>query len=481
MRYLYSEWSVDLRALGLARIALGLVLIADVCLRWSDLGKFYTDDGIFPREMLTDPSSPFYHSWNPSFFQISGGALWANVLFAVALFVGVMVVLGYRTRLFTILAFLWLLSVQIRNPLILQAGDDYLRLMFLWGIFLPWGTRFSLDAIETESKEHHHFDLSVFTALVQIGALYLCTALMKTSVEWHSGADALYYALSLDQMIKPLGTVIYPNEVLLSALTRASLVLEYLIPVLIFMPWQNKFFRSVAFVGLLLFHLGIELTMHVGLFSWISISVALILLPGNWVDVLERVFRFVWSIFFHVKYILPYRNPVSMKKLPNAAQFAILTLTTIGVLKNMDSLGVPFGKMESAVEKVSRGIGLHQHWGMFAPAVYKDDGWYVYEATTGDGKIDLLTGKDASEDKPEKMFDRYGSARKRKLGENLRFEWNSSIRKPLCDHLITTWNAEHPKKQVEELRVVYMLEQTLPNYQESPIRRQELVHCNCDD
>lgn len=479
--YLRSEWSVDLRALGLTRIALGLVFVADVCMRWSDLSMFYTDDGIFPREMLTDPESAFYHYWNPSLFLLSGSALWANVLFAAGLFVGVMVVLGYRTRLFTLLAFLWLLSVQIRNPLILQAGDDYLRLMFLWGIFLPWGVRYSLDAFETKAREHDHFDLSVFAVLIQVGALYLCTALMKSSPEWHSGSDALYYALSLDQMVKPLGIAIYANGGFLAAMTRASLVLEYLVPILIFMPWQNKFFRLIVFMGLLLFHLGIELTMHVGLFSWICVSAALTLLPATSIKLVEKGFRFVKRFFLHVKYSLPYHNPVSVKKPPVAIKFLIVVLASIGVLKNMDSLGMPFGKMESAVEQVSRGIGLHQHWGMFAPSVYKDDGWYIYEATTEEGKIDLLTGREVSEGKPERIFKRYGSARKRKLGENLRFEWNSGARKPLCEYLIQSWNAEHQKKQVEELSVVYMLERTLPNYQESPIRRQELVQCNCDD
>lgn len=485
LRYLKSEWAIDLRALGLMRIALGLMLLVDVYRRWLDSCMFYTDQGVLPRSFLTEPSTAFYHSWNPSFFMFTGGGLGMHLLFGLGILIALFVVLGYRTRLFSILAFLWLLSIQIRNPLILQGGDDYLRLMFLWGAFSPWGSRYSLDAWALRTKEHGHLDLSIFALLLQVTAVYLCTALMKSSAEWHTHANALYYALSLDQMIKAPGVWLLPQERILEQLTRATLVLEYLTPVLIFMPWQNRFFRSVAFVGLLVFHLGVELTMHVGLFSWVSISAALLLIPGNWMTQIERMSSRITQpihwLYFQFKYLLPYRNPIGVCRICFGWQILLGSLIVLGLLKNADSLNAPLGKYERTVERVARGSGLFQHWGMFAPSVYKDDGWYILEARTENVKIDLVTGEEVSYEKPVEIFSRYGNARRRKLGENLRFEWNATLRAPYCAYLLEKWNREHPQKQVEELRVLYMLERTLPDYQTAPIEKEVITRCTCDE
>ncbi len=42
----------------------------------------------------------------------------------------------------------WLLftSLCVRNPFIVHGGDDLLKMMLFWGIFVPWGARYSVDS-----------------------------------------------------------------------------------------------------------------------------------------------------------------------------------------------------------------------------------------------------------------------------------------------------------------------------------------------
>jgi hypothetical protein len=67
------------------------------------------------------------------------------VLFAIAALVAIALLVGYRTRLATVLLAL-LASLQARNPTLIQGGDNLLLLLLFWGMFLPLGARFAIDA-----------------------------------------------------------------------------------------------------------------------------------------------------------------------------------------------------------------------------------------------------------------------------------------------------------------------------------------------
>jgi len=93
--------STDIRALALMRICIAFVIILDLSIRISDLEAFYASTGAVPLAMV------FEHVWNNyhiSLHTISG--LWQVqfVLFMVAYFCAIMLLIGYRTRLFTILS-----------------------------------------------------------------------------------------------------------------------------------------------------------------------------------------------------------------------------------------------------------------------------------------------------------------------------------------------------------------------------------------
>ena len=97
---------MDLRALAIMRIAIGIVLIFDLLVRATDLLAFYTDYGVLPREAVIMNLRQIHFL---SLHLISGELNFQILLFLIALWCNVQVLIGNRTKLYTVLAWLLLL------------------------------------------------------------------------------------------------------------------------------------------------------------------------------------------------------------------------------------------------------------------------------------------------------------------------------------------------------------------------------------
>ena len=271
LQKLKKNYALDIRALSLMRIALALVLLADLCIRATSLTAFYTGEGVLP---YPEAALAFWRNGYFSLFQLSESFWYAVFLFAVTGFIYLCLLLGYRTRIFSVLAWLMLLSMHNRNPAVLQCGDDELRLLLFWGIFLPWGNFYSVESKRYPGlqSETNYFDVPGIAYVFLIFSVYFFTGMLKDSPEWDSTeASAFYYALSLDQMTWPLAKVLLPHYGLLKLLTLSAKWLEICAPFLLFVPFKNSWFRMLLFFLLCGLQFCISLTLFVGLFYIISI------------------------------------------------------------------------------------------------------------------------------------------------------------------------------------------------------------------
>ena len=198
MKYL----SFDLRALAFMRIGVAIAILVDLLIRVSDLEAFYSDSGVLPLELL------FRNGWNEYFVSVHTiSGLWQVqlILFLFSFFCAFMLLIGYRTQLFTVLSWFMLLSLHNRNGFILQGGDDLLRMILFWCMFIPWGNRYSYDSIQlsgTRKNSMIPISIALFAYLLQISYLYTGSALLK-GPEWSSEFTAIYYTYSLDQIACP--------------------------------------------------------------------------------------------------------------------------------------------------------------------------------------------------------------------------------------------------------------------------------------
>lgn len=274
-------FGIDLRTLALFRICLSITIILDLIARSRDLVAHYTDFGVLPRSVLVDHLSDSSFSLH----MMNGTATFQLVLFSIAGLIAFSLLIGWKTRLMTILSWLFLISIQNRNVLILSGEDNLILLLTFWSMFLPLGARYSVDAALDpliKEKPNAFFSAATFAILVQGMSMYFFSAILKSDARWYPDGTAVYYALQLDYLATRFALWFRQFETLLSGLTYYVLALEFIGPILIFSPIFHKQLRLIFMMAFITMHIGFYLSLEIGLFPLISITMNLLFMPG-WV------------------------------------------------------------------------------------------------------------------------------------------------------------------------------------------------------
>ncbi|MVN74709.1 hypothetical protein GO988_00035 [Hymenobacter sp. HMF4947] len=478
--------------MALLRMGTAAVVLLDLAIRSTDLEAHYANMGVLPFSAVLE------HAWTPYQFSLHGASgLWQvqAVLFGLAAVVAGALLLGYHTRLATLASWVLLVSLQNRNPLIGQGGDDLLRMLLFWGFFLPWGRVWSWDAGGRPLPARLDYASAATVAyVVQLALLYWCTALLKRGPEWQHDGTALYYALSLDQLLLPGGRLLYPHPDLLRFLTFATWYTELLLPLALFIPFGVRWWRLLVLGVLFGFHLGISLTLFVGIFFVINMVSVLGLLPPVALDWLAprlaphaaRARR--WQARLpplQVPWRLRFERtspavPGRVALLRQVREALVVSLLFYICWWSFDDVS---GKPGRWMSEPTRWFGylfrIDQHWGMFAPAVFKDDGWYVLEGTTTTGRVLDLNrgGAPVTYAKPAAIVSLFKNDRWRKYSENYLFVSNAWMRPYYCNYLLRIWQQNPAHPPLRHLAVVYMKEVSQPNYQVLPATREILCDC----
>jgi len=483
MKYL----TFDTRALALMRVCVAIVILLDLSIRISDLEAFYANSGAVPLTML------FENAWNDYFVSVHAmSGLWQVqlVLFLVSYFCAIMLLIGYRTQLFTILSWFMMLSLHNRNGLILQGGDDLLRMVLFWGMFIPWGSRYSCDAILTSKKYEEKSILTIATVayLLQICYIYTGSALLK-GPEWDTDYTALYYVYGLDQVTYPFAKNLFYYPELLKKLTFVAYYFELLVPLLFFIPIKHQWFRLIGIVGIMLFHFLNSMTLFIGMFPLIGIATCVGILPSMVMDkfdkltvgIKERVALSFKGIAQVMQHLVRWRQPVLLQPawIKNIRNGILIFLLLFVFDWNFSNLSFVKSKLSDNLRFIGYSLRLDQNWGMFAPGVFKDDGWYILEGITEKNeRFNLLDNKKINYRKPYSITDMFKNDRWRKYTENLILTYHSFMRGYYCNYTKRIWNEAHASSKIKALKIIYMSEFTLPDYKYS--KPEEELLCECE-
>lgn len=461
---------MDPRALSLMRIGIALLVISDLVIRLSDLRAHYSYEGVWPGFLIPD------FGWKPgywSFYLLNESFTYTALLFSLHLVCAVCLLLGFKTRLFTLLVWLFTVSLHNRNLFILQGGDDLLRLTIMWGFFLPWGTCYSIDALLKKSPVSLPYYSGNIGYLLLLASVYFFSANLKTGEEWHETGNAAYFALSLEQLRLPLGDCIYTSPVLLKLATHVVIWSEYAIAPLILIPSVSGVFRLAAFGLLILLHAAIGATLYVGLFFLIGAVSAIGLIPGSCIDRIEKRIKIMRTT-------LPVPSGKG-KTIVFLKSGVCACLIFMCLMINLSTVNWFPYEMRDTLARGANALRLDQFWGMFSPSVMKTDGWYVYHGMDSIGRQwDLRLNQDYVDyTKPRHIVDMYKNDRWRKLAENMQKDSYIFLRPLYCKYRIRTWNAEHPNKKMASLRVYFMQKENLAGYRSTvPVKT---LHCMCYD
>jgi len=274
-------FGIDPRALGVLRIGLGLLLLLDLWMRVGAFEAFCTDRGLFPRTLL----EPWMRETVAPFHQLGGSFGYQAALFALAAVFAALLLVRRFTRIACVASWLLLVSAQSRQPIVLNCGDDVLRMALFWAMFLPLDMRFSLDARSAPSVSRAAIaSIGTLGFCVQVASIYFFSALHKSGDDWHVTGLALYYALQMDAWVTPIGVWMRKHVTLTRVLTFATFGLELMGPFLLFAPiW---WLRATVVLGFISLHLGIAASYTLGIFPWTDVVVLLPFLPREVWDVL---------------------------------------------------------------------------------------------------------------------------------------------------------------------------------------------------
>ena len=197
-------FAADVRSLAALRIVLAVIVLVDLAGRARNLLAHYTDDGVLPRHILLGETGIL----RPSLNWIGGTTVVQALLFAITALAAVALLVGYRTRVMTVVVWVMVLSIQNRNPFVLTAEDALLRLLLFWSMFLPLGAWWSVDSLRGAPAPRVSMRvLSMASAglFLQIAFVYWFTVILKSGPEWRIDGTAIYYALSVDQITGSIG------------------------------------------------------------------------------------------------------------------------------------------------------------------------------------------------------------------------------------------------------------------------------------
>lgn len=489
---LETRLGVDVRALAALRIALGLLLLVDLALRARHLTAFYTDDGVLPRATLVS----FYPGAGFSLHALSGAAWVQALLFLVAGVAALALLAGYRTTVATAVSLLLLASLHARNPLVLNGGDTLLRRLLFWGVFVPLGGRWSLDGSRWPDGRSTVATVATAALLVQVVLVYTVTGLFKLdSARWLGGTQ-LQYVLRIDQLTHLLGDALVGQAVLLRGLAWLWLAMVLSSVLLIVLTGR----RRVALVALFAaMHVGMLLTIRLGVFPLVSLAALLPFLPAAVWDRVETAgvnrLRRAGTIYRRTvggTALEKRRSPVrlwtgrrpAVRYPPSGGRWGAGDLTTrrggstlVAVLLagalvwNAMALGVV--ATPEAVASV-RDPGEHA-WDMFAGGS-RPDGWFVAPARLESGdRVDLYRRSAVDWEPPPDLTTTFPSARW--LRYSVALLSTSALREPFAAYLCRRWNRGHADEATSV--DVYFMQRTVRLDRPPTVERVHLGRFRC--
>jgi hypothetical protein len=493
---------VDLRSLAAFRIALALVILWDLLLRARDLEAHYTDAGVLPRTALIDN----FLSLRPyiSVHILHGSLFFQCLLFIVAGVCALALLAGYRTGAAAIACWFLTCSLHARNPLIVHGGDDLLRVLLFWSMFVPLGGRWSIDrarATAVDCEADSVVSWGTAGLLLQLCCMYVFSGVLKSHPSWRREGTAVYLALSLDQFATPLGRALLPYHGLLIVLTFCTLALEMGGPFVALFSYGSARLRFAVVTAFVLFHLGLGLCIELGIFPAVCIAGWLAFLPGAFWNGLEaRTGPALPARLRAVAAMIPARwrqyalsaRSERLDRSERSNQCArpqrlllswegnLLALFFLAYILLWNIRACDFDRFAVIFPQRLNGIGeaarVDQYWNLFAPYPSLEHGWYVLNARLRDGdQVDLLTGRPVTWARPALVSATYRNERWRKYLMNLSTGQYASYRPYYAQYLQRTWNESHSAaKQLAHLEITFVREMAVPPYGVSPQQRVRL-------
>jgi hypothetical protein len=268
------------------RILTGLIILYQYLINYHQRYYLYGPDAVWPYATFLEEVAK---ARSFSLYAFSPAPLFFELVFHLGILVTVLWVMGWHTRLMTLLTYIFVWSLHERNPLLWDGGDNVVQIILVSAVFANLGAHFSLDADRLRAARARGglrasvqvilHNAALLSFALQLCLVYGVAGLYKVQGRmWQSGT-ALYYIMRVDEFTWPgYSEYVYQNVFLVTALSYATVAFQVSFPFLFFL---NRYTRRLILLAGLSFHLGIALFMGLITFSAFLISIEFALLSDG--------------------------------------------------------------------------------------------------------------------------------------------------------------------------------------------------------
>ncbi len=297
---------------GLMRVGFGVVGFVSFLLQWTDITRYFSDDGLLPRSVMRE----FLRSdFRFSVLDVIGDPTSVFLVYLILLACFALIAIGFLTRPALLVGVLLLFSFHERMPVLLAGGDTVLRLLGFLLLISPCDRSFSLTSFRRNRRAWKKKGADPRTTqatmsiwpwrllLWQFLMIYVASFWTKIlGTMWEDGS-AVGIALRHEHFLRfplawvePLSFLTKPFAFFLLA-SQLSWLLFLIIPIVEHViPRSRKMFARVPWrlciIGAsAVSHLSIALFLDVGIFSFIILAGYLGLLREEEFAKLRRLFN----------------------------------------------------------------------------------------------------------------------------------------------------------------------------------------------
>ena len=505
--YVRSCITIDTRSLALFRMFVGVLVIADLLSRSRNFHFYYTDDGVIPQDL----GQLYAGDSAVSLFFLTQDATLIAALFVLHAIVAVFLIVGYKTRLMIVLTFVFVISLDHHNRLVLSYADTLFRMLLFWAMFLPLGERWSIDALQRDRTPRGALaGLATAAILVQMIFMYFVNGQNKyPSDRWHSG-DAGPIVFGIDEMTFFLGGFMQNFPAFLTMGARMWFYLLLLSPLLLLLYGRARYPMWLAVFG---GHFSFAITVRIGAFAYVAMLGLLVFLqPQFWRDVrllcvhvgVQSVIDAWYRETARLGQYFANRLPARLIKFPGRDEMMRVSLTVVVFISMIGIFVLPGFAMAAEgpyldedpfegtnpIQDVTSAWGVSQPtWSIFAgPGPRNGDRYYVFPAQTTDGQLfDIYNERPVTFERPGTELQRQHDAYRERFFMNSVRRANhphSSLHRSYIPYLCEQWETERGV-ELEYISMYTVRERiTLENFDDphnrTDIRIEEVGHYDCD-
>ncbi len=459
---------IDARSLGLFRIGIAAVLLCDLVSRAADLRAHYSDWGVLPRW-----ATATWLGWGAwlSPYMWRGEAWWAALCMLVTAAAAVGLLVGWRSRVMAAVCFVLAAGLHARNPAVVHGGDNVLRVLLFWMPFLPLPGAWALGAGRV-AKEAVLDSVGVLAIRLQLCLVYWTTALFKLNAAWLTDRDAILTTFYYDQFVTSWGKVLRRFPTVMRAMAPATVALELVGPLLVWLPWATAAIRTAVVLAFVAFHLlGLGPALTLGTFPWVCAVAWTLFLPSEvWrrFDSRSRAATPAASAAAgspDADAEMPSGREVDPRHLRRGRAGKLVVAAVFVYLAVLAAAEVWPSRLPlpPALQAPANLVGIRQGWNMFVRPP-RDDGWLIAAGRLADGRVyDVWRDAPLDASKPTSVAATFGNMRWIKYLSQLNEREYVHHRRLFGGYLCRRWNEGHAgADRLTGLQLYFVLERTLP-------------------